>query len=425
MRPLGFGRRASRRKIYYGWPMLLGMSAAQVTSWGIVYYTFAVFLAPVNADLGWSIAQMTGAFSLALLASGLAAIPVGRWIDRHGPRAIMTAGSIAATLLILAWSRVDSLLSLYLIWTAIGVVMATILYEPAFIVVANWFERKRSRALTVLTVIAGLASVVYIPLASWLISAYGWRSALVILAVILAIGTIPIHALLLRRRPSDLGLEPDGEPRSTLPAGPATTHHAGSTLGAAIRDRVFWWISGAFILATFTEMALTIHLIPFLIERGHAAGFAASAAALIGLVKLPGRVIFAPLAERIDLRVVIAIIFTVQATAVVMLVQIPTTLGVVLFVGFFGAVVGAVTPARAALVAQIWGREHYGSISGALTTTTTVSRALAPVGAGLLYTIGGSYVPVMWLLAGISVLASIAVLRARPRGVTAAPEVPV
>jgi MFS family permease len=421
--------RAPRRtgsKIYYGWPMLLGLSAAQVTSWGIVYYTFAVFLAPVNADLGWSIAQMTGAFSLALLLSGVAAIPVGRWIDRHGPRALMTAGSIAATLLIVAWSRVDSLPGLYLIWAAIGIVMATILYEPAFIIVANWFERLRSRALTVLTVIAGLASVVYIPLASWLIQAYGWRTALLILAVILAIGTVPIHALMLRRSPGDMGLQPDGDRRSVhSPPTGRPTHAPGSTLGAALRERAFWWISTAFILATFADMALTIHLIPFLIERGYTAGFAASAAALIGLVKLPGRVVFVPLAERMDLRVVIAIIFAVQAIAVVALVQIPGTLGVVLFVGLFGAVVGAVTPARAALIGDIWGRKHYGSISGALATTTTVSRSIAPVGAGLLYTVGNSYTPVMWLLIAISLLASFAVLRARPGKVLAVTESPV
>ena len=418
--------RRSGQKIYYGWPMLLGLSLAQVTSWGIVYYTFAVFLAPVNDDLGWSIAQMTGAFSLALLLSGLAAIPVGRWIDRHGPRAIMTAGSVAATLLIVAWSRVDSLPGLYLIWAALGVVMATVLYEPAFIIVANWFERLRSRALTVLTVIAGLASVVYIPLAAWLIEAYGWRTALLVLAGILAAGTIPIHALMLRHKPADLGLDVDGEAMSQYAVPKPVSTTSSATLGTALHDRAFWWISTAFILSTFADMALTIHLIPFLIERGHTAAFAATAAAAIGLVKLPGRVVFIPIAERIDLRVVIAIIFGVQALAIIALVQITGTLGVVLFVGLFGAVIGAVTPARASLIADVWGREHYGSISGAMATSTTVARSAAPVGAGLLYVLGGnSYIPVMWLLVGISVLASLAVLRARPRKVPAASEVAV
>jgi MFS family permease len=416
-------RRTRQQKIYYGWPMLLGLSLAQVTSWGIVYYTFAVFLAPVNADLGWSIAQMTGAFSVALLLSGLAAIPVGRWIDRHGPRAIMTIGSILATLLVIAWSRVDSLPALYLIWAALGVVMATILYEPAFIIVANWFERLRSRALTILTVIAGLASVVYIPLAAWLIEAYGWRTALLVLAGILAIGTVPIHALMLRHKPADLGLDIDGEPKSRYAVSTPVATASSATLGTALHDRAFWWISTAFILATFADMALTIHLIPFLIERGHTAAFAATAAAAIGLVKLPGRVIFVPIAERFDLRAVIAVVFSIQATAIVALVGLPGTVGVLLFVGLFGAVIGAVTPARASLIADTWGREHYGSISGALAMSTTVARSVAPVGAGLLYVLGGnSYIPVMWLLVGISVLAAFAVLRARPRKVRSTSE---
>lgn len=408
------------RRIYYGWPMLIGLSAGQVTSWGILYYCFAVFLSPMHADLGWSIAQMTGAYSLALLISAGAAIPVGHWLDRHGPRALMTISALLAALLVIAWSQVDSLASLYLIWAAIGITMAGLLYEPAFVVVANWFIRRRNRALTILTVTGGLASVVYIPLATWLIGAHGWRSALLVLAGIMALGTIPIHALLLRRRPEDIGLQPDGDtgPPRSLPA--ATSNQDDPSLGVALRGRTFWWIAVAFFLARFGDMAITIHLIPLLIERGNTAIFAATAAAAIGLVKLPGRVIFAPLAERIDLRVVIAMIFATQAVAFVVLVVVPTTLGVVLFVALFGAVVGAVTPSQASLTAMLYGRSHYGAINGALATTIAIARSIAPLGAGLLYALAGSYSPVVWLLVVFSVLAAIAVMQARPQSVAIA-----
>src|SRR5712691_11229641 len=166
----------------------------------------------MEAELGWSRAATTGAFSLALVVSGVGAIPVGRWLDRHGPRLLMTAGACVGPLLVLAWSRADNLAGFYLLWAGIGLVMAAVLYEPAFAVVAVWFDRQRTRALTAVTLIAGFSSTIFLPLAAWLVQVQGWRSALVSLAAILAIGTIPAHALLLRRRPEDLGLHPDGAP---------------------------------------------------------------------------------------------------------------------------------------------------------------------------------------------------------------------
>jgi sugar phosphate permease len=108
-----------------------------------------VFLTPMQAELGWSRADLTGAFSMALLLSGLAGIPVGRWLDRHGPRLLMTLGSCVASLLVLAWAEVERLTTFYLIWGGLGVTLAAVLYEPAFFVVAAWFVRQRGRALTV------------------------------------------------------------------------------------------------------------------------------------------------------------------------------------------------------------------------------------------------------------------------------------
>src|SRR5690606_7498364 len=252
--------RAWQRPIYYGWMMLVAVSLGQITSWGVLFYSFAVFLTPMQEELGWSVAQLTGGYSLALLVSAVAALPVGRWLDRHGPRALMTAGSIAAALLVAGWATADSLLVYYLIWLGIGVVMAAVLYEPAFHMVANWFRRLRGRALTVLTVIAGLASVIYIPLASWLVGQFGWRDALLILAAILALGTVPIHALLLRRSPQDRGLAPDGGPGAARDAETAVPSAERSfTREEAFRHPGFWWLGAAFFLSNLAMMAVTVY----------------------------------------------------------------------------------------------------------------------------------------------------------------------
>src|SRR5690242_525269 len=105
----GSARGQPRRGLYYGWVLVLTLAATETTSFGVLYYTFTVFLTPMQVELGWSRAALTGAFSLAQLVNGIAGVPAGRWLDRHGPRALMTVGSCLAALLVLAWSRVDNL----------------------------------------------------------------------------------------------------------------------------------------------------------------------------------------------------------------------------------------------------------------------------------------------------------------------------
>jgi MFS family permease len=160
-------------------------------------------------------------------------------------------------------------------------------------------------------------------------------------------------------------------------------------------------------------MAVTIHLIPYLTTEGYNTQFAASAAGLIGLLALPGRLIFTPLGSHIPRQIVTALIFVLQTISLLVLLSFHSTTGVIVFVVLFGAGFGAITPARAALVAESYGRTHYGSINGSLALFVTGSRSLAPVGAGLIYTIFGSYVPVLWLLVALSGLAALAALWSR------------
>ena len=112
--------RTSRLPSFYGWRIVGALAVTETMSWGIVYYAFTVFIAPMERDLGWSRAELTGGFSLALLVMGAMAFPVGGWVDKHGARALMTAGSIASAILIVAWSRVSSLPAFYAIWAGLG-----------------------------------------------------------------------------------------------------------------------------------------------------------------------------------------------------------------------------------------------------------------------------------------------------------------
>lgn len=394
------------RGLYYGWTMLLTVSFTEMISWGVLYYAFTVFLQPMQNSLGWSTAQLTGAFSLALLCSGLAALPLGRWLDRHGTRVLMTAGSCAAGLLLLCWAGVQNLGLFYLIWAGLGIAMAATLYEPAFALVATWFERRRARALTILTVIAGFASVIFVPLAQWLIEMQGWRSALVTLALLLALSTIPLHALMLRRRPSDLGLWPDGSAHPVASLEKNLSITADMPASKAVQEGTFWRITATFALGTFAAGAVTVHLVPYLVESGYPASLAATLVGLVGLMALPGRSIFTLLGERVARHRVVALLFALQASALLALLLLPGLAGVFCFVVLFGAGFGAITPARAALIADRYGSSYYARISSVLGLFVTGARALAPVAAGLLYDHLKTYPPIFWLLLVISLLAS-------------------
>lgn len=404
--------RQSRRErgLYYGWVMLTSVSFTEMVSWGILYYAFTVFLRPMQATLGWSTAELTGAFSLALLCSALAAVPLGRWLDRYGTRWIMTLGSCAAALLVLAWAGSANLPLFYLVWIGIGMAMAATLYDPAFALVATWFHRQRSRALTILTFIAGFASVIFVPLAQWLVQVQGWRLALVTLALLLAVATVPPHLLVLRRRPQDLGLAPDGGlPRASAPLSDAVSESS-ITVKEALRGSNFWWITLAFALISLAAGAITVHLVPYLLDRGYPASFAASMVGLVGIMALPGRLAFTPLGERISRRLVAVLLFLAQASALPVLLLVPNSVGVFCFVVLFGAGFGAITPAKAALIADNYGPAHYAKINSILGLFVTGARALAPVGAGIMYDLLGDYPPIFWALAALSLLATGAIL---------------
>jgi MFS family permease len=341
-----------------------------------------------------------------LLISGFAGVPVGRWLDRHGARGLMTLGSCLAALAILGWAQVQTLAGFYAIWAAIGVINAMILYDPAFAVTATWFVRRRAQALTVLTFGGGLASVIFVPLATWLVQLYGWRTALWILAGILAVTTIPLHALFLRRAPAALGLLPDGEPvveRKTTRAGASITNahqhpDKSSTVKSAVRDQTFWWLSAAFTLSTFCAVALAVHLLPFLTKQGYPTAFAALTASVLGGSQIPGRLLFGPLGMRLSLRGITALLFSMMTTGLLILLLAPSSWLVLVGAVLFGMGSGASSPARAALVGEFYGIANYGAINGVMTLISTIARSGAPVAMGLLYTWAGGYTPVFWVL---------------------------
>ena len=181
---------------------------------------------------------------------------------------------------------------------------------------------------------------------------------------------------------------------------------------AAVRGAAFRWLTAAFVLNAVGNVAVFVHLVPYLTDRGYGASFAASVASLVGVMALPGRLIFTPLGDRVPRSLLTAFIFMLQAVALAALMALGNTAGVWAFVVLFGAGFGAITPMRAALVAEYYGPAHYGSISGVLMLFVTGARAAGPVLAGAAYDLGDTYDPILWALTMVSALAAGAVLMA-------------
>jgi MFS family permease len=391
------------------WAIVATLAVTETVSWGVLYYAFAVFLVPMQQDLGWSRAQLSAAFSLALATSALAAFPVGRWLDRHSPRPLMTFGSLLGALLVLAWSRVDNLLSFYLLWAGIGLAMACVLYEAAFTVVTKWFSARRGQALTAVTLLGGWASFVFSPLSNWLIDAQGWRQALVTLALILAIVTIPLHALFLPTAPKRP--EEDIPARVTAEAATIANRRAVET-GAAVASNGFWYLTAAFVLSSFAVSAVAVHLIPYLLTAGRSAAFAAFAAGLMGVMQVPGRILFAALAARLPRPYEAPSVFLLQATGLSVLAARTQAPYVILAVTLFGMGNGMATLVRATALADAYGAAFYGSIAGIAAACSTGARAIAPVAAAGAYVAFGEYEPLLWLLALAALAAAVAARRA-------------
>ncbi len=399
---------ARARRPYYGWILAVVFGFTATVSWGVLYYAFSVLIAPTTAEMGWSRAEISGALSVMLVVSGLAGLGVGRWLDEHGPRLLMTAGSIIAVPLVIAWSQVRDLFSFYVIWICIGVAFAAVNYGPAFATMIVWFRRDRSRALTLVTLVAGFSSTIFVPLAAWLVSVQGWRQALVTLAIVLAVLTIAPHAFLLRRRPADIGLGVDGDPLEAGDGVATSTPELSASFREALRHPTFPWLALAFALFAL-GVGVPVHLVAYLGDHGYSLGFAAAAAGGIGAAQVLGRLLFAPLERRLAPRTVSLLVYAGQPLSLLILLLVPSELGVVLFVVLFGAARGMETLLRSTIVAGLYGPRRIASIAAVLTLATTLTQAISPVSLGAVYDSVKSYVPGLWALVALSCVAAFAV----------------
>lgn len=382
------------------------LAVTQLVSWGANYYSFSVFVVPMERDLGWSRVELTNAFSLGLLVGGLAAPFVGARIDREGGRRIMTAGSLLASLMLALWAWSPSLPAFYGIWLGLGLSHAMTLYEPAFAVLNRELSVGAPTAIARVAIVAALASTLFIPLTQLLVEAGGWRFAALVLAALNLGVVVPFHALAVPGR-------------WRIARAPGTSVLIAPVIRRVSRNVAFWGLFLAYALGAALTTSMTVHILPLLLERGFATGSAVGIVALIGPMQLLGRVVLYAFGRRLTARAAGRMVMLILPAAVtVLLWEAGGAASAVVFAVLYGFAVGTQTIMKGTATAELMGRQDYGLISGLLAPPTAVARALAPAVAGAVWAATGGYGAVLWMLVVFGLVAAaafwIASFAARP-----------
>ncbi|MCM3849810.1 MFS transporter [Pseudonocardia sp. DR1-2] len=381
------------------WRVLAVLCVTEITSWGVLYYAFPVLAPSIAADTGWSVPSVTAAFSAGLVVSALVGIPVGRALDRHGPRWVMTAGAVVgvpATLLIAAAGSFPAFVAA---WLLAGTAQAATFYPPAFAALTRWWGSDRVRALTVLTLVAGLASTVFAPLAAALLERFGWRETYVVLAVVLGVVTIPAHLFGLRGSWPEPVADPvhDGAAPAVVDDDPAWIRHS----------RAFGLLVVVVTLGGFTSFAVTVNQVPLLLDRGMSTDLAAWALGLGGLGQVLGRLGYGPLVRRSTVRGRSIAVMAALGTTTILLAVLPGPVWALIAAAMLaGAARGIFTLLQATALSDRWHPRAYGRLNGILSAPVMIAVAISPwAGSALAGPLGG-YPEVFVVLAGAAVVAA-------------------
>jgi MFS family permease len=383
-------------------PFSFWLSLPQLITWGSVFYTFSLLMTPLEAELGMSRAESSLAFSLALLAEGLMAYGVGRWIDAGRERWVMTLGSLWIGVGLVGHSFVTTVAGFYAAWIWLGLGTAATFYTPAFAVVTRRFPQDFRRAIITLTFLGGLASTVFIPLFAWWMDLWGWRQALWALAALQFLICAPLHAWLLQ-----------GAPLKVLES---ASHDAvqPASVREHLRHAPFWLLALFMVLMMSVTSALPAHMIALLQESGLSPAWVIAIPAAIGVIQVLGRLVLFVFERYWDVHAANRWIPTlIPAGVLALLIGGLSPLASLLFVLLYGLGNGMNTIVKGTAMAQYVSRQHVGQLNGLLGMPIALARAAAPLTLGLLWSPQHGYTLALWWLLLASLLGTAALWAAQ------------
>ncbi|MBI4301098.1 MAG: MFS transporter [Chloroflexi bacterium] len=438
-----------RRKgnIFYGWWIVLVGTLAMTFNGGLLFYGFSAFFNPLINEFGWSRASLSGVISISRLESGVAGIIVGPLVDRLGPRKPMLIGLFITGLGFILLSRVNSILMFYIIFVLFLSVGSGLAFGMAiFTAVGNWFRRKRSQAMGITMTGIGLGGFV-VPALAWFITQFGWRSAVITAGIIMWSIAIPT-ALIMRHRPEDMGLVPDGvSPQNDEPTRLVENNtkrrrwltrwwrprvippEVDYTISQSVHTGAFWLMSLAFGLRMMVVNGIVIHQMPYLLDVGFSRGTAAFLLGAMAVASIPGRLIYGWLGDIFDKRYVTASTFFLMALSLILLMNVTTLWQMIIFLIIYAPPYGGGVPLYPAMQGEYFGRKAFGAIRGASQLITMWGGIAGPFLAGYVFDVTQSY-RLAFLIFAVALLISTGLIllakRPQPQFVTpaAAAEIP-
>jgi len=345
------------------------LSLGQILCWAALYYAFTAFVLPMQRELGWSSQLLMGAYTTGLAVSAALSFTVGAAIDRGHGRAVMALGPLLGALGVALWALASSVTMLYAAWVVLGAAMAMTLYEPAFTIVTRLYPARFREAVTAITLVGGFASTLCYPAVALLQGAFGWRAALGVIAVVLAL-TALLHAWVL----AGASIAPAGHATHAAPAPDAT-------LREAFGSRAFWALTTTFTAYTFVAGAMWAHMAPALAAKGLSERDALKVLVCIGPAQVAGRLVFVLLGRRFALRHLGLVTLVGMPLGCVLFALGEGLAALLLFALLFGMANGVATLVRGGLLPDYFGRAALGRIGGAMSGVAQFARAAAPIAA--------------------------------------------
>jgi MFS family permease len=399
------------RGLFFGWKTVLAGAIISCWGYGSWYYGMSALFTPLIAEYGWTRAQLSLAFSMRSIEGGLEGPIGGMLIDKYGERKITIISTIIASIGLISILFVKELWQFILVWgfiVSLGFNLG--LYDTVNSAVSKWFVKNRGKALSFVTLGGGLGGPVIVPLMTWIILNYNWRTALIFVSVSTLVICLPLAFFWMRDgSPEDYGLLPDGDtlinPINASLESSNIIEEYNFTPQEAMRNKNFWMMLIAFLLSGGITAMVTMHQMPFLQDMGIDTMAAAGVLGLMATMSLPGRVLFAWLSDKIGERKTLMISYGMKAIGLIIFITARSLPQILIFVVIFGMGYGGSIPVSTSLRASYFGRKAYATITGYTTFFKAISDVVYPIFAGWSYDVSGSYTFAFSLITGLQVLA--------------------
>jgi len=399
---------SKRPKVFFGWWIAIAGSIQAFWTSGTFFFGFSAFFNPIVNEFGWSRAATATALSLQRTESGALSPFIGYIVDRWGARIPMFVGTIITAVGFFWLAQIHSLLAFYLAFCTIALGLSLASGVAVTAVVGNWFNKMRGRAMTIAFAGGGLGGVMA-PALVWSIAQYGWRAVLVWIGIGTLLVGIPA-SYVLRRRPEDYGLLPDGATAPPLgaqgQAGRMDEANAGLTVKQIMRTGSFWQLTLGMGLSGMVMSTVVVFAIPGLESFGISATAAGLTVLFLSVVNIIGRLTLGFLSDFVDRRLLLALTYLLLGLGSLAFGTIVHGWQIVLFLLLYSPGHGGTVPIRFTLMADYFGRKAYASIVGISMTLTAVFGIVGPIATGWVYDVTGSY---RWAFVVIGLLALTAV----------------